>query len=147
MPLRAMKDVTPKARLEGQRGYVIRTRSWESIIERYRGHGAFTPMLQLVGGIASSPASSELFAATSMFDLLLSDGPDFRSNDSTLRISYRPRDRQFEFRHVSFSGCDDRKVCGESEAFPTLRLFLRLKYGVLFEIPAQPRRCAVDQNE
>lgn len=130
-----MTDITPKTRLEGQRGYVIRTRPWDSIAEHYRKHEALAPMLHLVEAIATSRVASQLYAGTSMFDLLLSDSADFRIGDSTLRISYRPSDRQFEFRHISFSGHDDQKACGESEALPTLRLFLRLKYGVLFEIP------------
>jgi hypothetical protein len=131
-----MTDITPKTRLEGQRGYVIHTRPWEAIAEHYRKHDALAPMLHLVESIASSPVSSQLFAGTSMFDLLLSDTTDFRIGDSTLRISFRPSERQFEFRHTSFSGHDDQKVCAESEALSTLRLFLRLKYGVLFEIRA-----------
>lgn len=131
-----MTDITPKTRLEGQRGYVIRTRPWESIIEHYQKHDALAPMLHLVEAVASSPASSQLFAGTSMFDLLVSDSADFRIGDSTLRISYRSSDRQFEFSHISYSGHDDQKVCAETEALATLRLFLRLKYGVLFETPA-----------
>lgn len=48
-----------------------------------------------------------------------------------LRISYCPEKREFEFRHASFSGRDDQKVCSEAEAMQTLKLFLRLKYGAL----------------
>jgi hypothetical protein len=131
-----MTDITPKTRLEGQRGYVIHTRPWEAIVEHYRKLDALAPMLRLVESIASSPVSSQLFAGTSMSDLLLSDSADFRIGDSTLRIRYHSSNQQFDFRHTSFSGNDDQKVCAESEALQTLRLFLRLKYGVLFEIPA-----------
>jgi len=122
--------------MEGQRGFVIRTRPWEAIADHYRKHDGHAPMLHLVEAIASSPVSGQLFAGTSMADLLLSDSADFRIGDSTLHISYRRGDRHFEFRHTSFSGHDDSTVCAESEALPKLRLFLRLKYGVLFEIPA-----------
>ena len=133
-----MTDITPKTRPEGQRGHVIHTRPWADIVEHYRKHGgsALKPMLRLVEAIASSPVSTQLFAATSMFDLLLSDCVNFRIGDSTLHISYRSSENQFEFRHISFSGHDDQKVCAEPEMLQTLRLFLRLKYGVLFEIPA-----------
>jgi hypothetical protein len=130
-----MTDITPKTRLEGQRGCVIHTRPWVVIAEHYRSHVSFAPMLHLVEALASSPASAQLFAATSMFDLLLSDCADFRIGDSTLHISYRPSEHEFEFRHTSFSGHDDQRVCAEREALRTLRLFLRLKYGVLFDIP------------
>jgi hypothetical protein len=134
-----MTDITPKRSSEAWRGYVIHTRPWSAIVERYRQRVSrglpLQPLLALLEAIESSPISSEVFGATSMFDVLLSDCADFRQNDSTLRISYRPTEHQFEFRHTSFGGHCDQKVCSESEALQTLRLFLRLKYGVLFEIP------------
>ena len=127
-----MTDITPKSRLEGQRGHVIHTRPWAEIADHYTKHGgtALTPMLHLIEGIASSPASGQLFGATSMFDLLLSDCENFRFGDSTLRIAYRPAESLFEFRHHTFSGHDDCRTCAESEGLQTLRLFLRLKFGI-----------------
>ena len=131
-----MTDITPKSRLEGQRGHLVHTRAWPDIIEHYRKHGgsSLLPMLRLVESLAASPASSEIFGATSMFDLLLSDNRDFRGGDSTLCVSYNVAARQFQFRHRTFSGHDDQKSCAESEALQTLRLFLRMKYGVLYEL-------------
>jgi hypothetical protein len=134
-----MPDITPKRSPEAWRGYVIHTQPWSAIVERCReevarGHPV-QPLLTLLEAIASSPISSEVFGTTSMSDVLLSDCPDFRANDSTLRIGYHREERQFEFRHTSFGGHCDLKVCPESEALQTLRLFLRLKYGVLFERP------------
>lgn len=135
-----MTDITPKTRLEGQRGYVIRTRPWDVLVEFYReliSKGwAFIPMLRLVEAIATSPAAAQLHGATSHSDLLLSDCADFRSGDSTLSVVYEPSDRTFRFHHRSFSSHDDEKTCTEAEALQTLRLFLRLKYGVLLETPA-----------
>lgn len=130
-----MTDITPKTRLEGQRGHSTRTRPWADIIERYRAVPPFAPMLRFVESVAASPASAELFVSTSMFDLLVSDSPDFRTGDSTLCISYQPSDALFHFRHRSYSGHDDAKSCSESEAFETFRLFVRLKFGVLYEKP------------
>jgi hypothetical protein len=135
-----MTDITPKTRLEGQRGYVIHTRSWEAIVELYRDliskGWAFVPMLQLVEAIAASPAAVQIHGATSHSDLLLSDCADFRSGDSTLSVVYEPSDRTFSFHHGSFSSHDDQKTCTQAEALQTLKLFLRLKYGVLLETPA-----------
>lgn len=135
LAIASMTDITPKGRLEGKRGLVIHTRPWPEIIEHYRKHGgqAFLPMLRLVESIAASPASSEVFGATSMLGLLLSDTPNFRGGDSTLQVSYDSAAHQFLFRHKTFSGHDDQKICAESEVLETLRLFLRMKYGVLFE--------------
>ena len=92
------------------------------------------PMLGVVEAIAASPVASGIHATTSMDTLLLSDCEDFRMGN-TLEITYRLDDRTFHFHHQSFSGQDDGKICSEAEAMQTLRLFLRLKYGVLFEIP------------
>jgi hypothetical protein len=133
-------DTTPKSRLEGKRGHVIRTSPWAVIIQHYQkliaGGIPFQPMLRLIESIVQSPVASQLFAGTSMFELLLSDTENFRSGDSTLCISYKPSERQFAFWHRSFSGHDDQKICTEAEALQTLRLFLRLKYGIVFEIPS-----------
>ena len=134
-----MTEITPKNRGEGQRGYIIHTRSWERLIDFYRDliskGQPHLSMLRIVEAIAHSSVSEQLHGATSMDTLLLSDCPNFRSGDSTLRISYHPDKHLLHFEHHSFSGRDDRKSCAESEAMQTLRLFLRLKYGVLFEIP------------
>ena len=135
-----MTEITPKTRLEGQRGYVIRTRSWDTLVEFYRDliskGWAFLPMLRLVEAIATSPTAAQIHGATSHSDLLLSDCADFRSGDSTLHIAYEPSARTLLFWHRSFSTHDDQKTCAEGEALQTLRLFLRLKYGVLLETPA-----------
>jgi len=134
-----MTDITPKSRLKGQRGYVIRTCSWDAIVEFYRDliskGWAFLPMLRVVEAVASSPAAAEIHGATSHSALLLSDCAEFRSRDSTLQVVYEPSDRTFVFHHRSFSGHDDEKTCTEAEALQTLRLFLRLKYGVLLDVP------------
>src|SRR6266567_5222091 len=127
-----MTDITPKSRTEGQRGHVIHTRPWPEIVERYRVVVTFAPMLRFVEAIAASPVSAQLFAATSMFDLFVSDCADFRFGDNTLCIAFRPSESTFHFRHHTFSGHDDQKTCAESEALQTFRLFVRLKYGVFF---------------
>src|SRR4029077_1623642 len=102
-----MTDITPKTRLEGQRGHVIHTRSWDTIIEFYRDliskRWPFLPMLWLLPAAAPEPVYSQIRAAPSLSDLLLSDGADFRSGDSTLKIVYEPSDRTFHFHHRSFS--------------------------------------------
>lgn len=71
-----------------------------------------------------------------MFELLVSDSPDFRIGDSTLHVTYRPSDGLFKFHHHSFSGHDDEKICSEQEVVATFWLFVRVKFGVLSEKPA-----------
>lgn len=134
-----MTNITPQRTSEAWRGYTIHTRSWDAIADFYRDliskGSSMLPMLRVVEAIAGSPAAAEIHGATSMSDLLLSDCKDFRKGDSTLRISYQSSEQTFHFHHECFSGHDDQKNCTKAEVFQTLRLFLRLKYGVLFEIP------------
>ena len=131
-----MTDITPKRSSEAYRGHAVRTQPWSEIAKRYRGVAEFAPMLRFVEAISASPVSAQLFGAPSMFDLLVSDCADFRLGDSTLHVSYRPSDGMFRFQHHSFSGRDDEKTCAEAEALETFRLFVRVKYGVLFDRPA-----------
>ncbi len=65
-----------------------------------------------------------------MFELLVSDSPNFRIGDSTLHVTFSPERRAFRFRHHSFSGHDDSKVCSEQEAVETFWSFVRVKFGV-----------------
>lgn len=126
-----MTDMTPKTRLEGQRGHVIHTVPWADIAKHYDKLKEFEPMAGLIKTIAKSPGSTRLFGATSMFQLMVSDCENFREGDSTLCVTYHPKDGIFEFRHRSFSTRDDRKTCPESCAFETFSLFVRIKFGVL----------------
>jgi hypothetical protein len=132
-------EIIPKRRAEAKRGYVIRTRAWKRIVDFYGDlidHGwRLQPMLQMVEAIAASPVALEIFGATSHDRLLLSNTRNFRFGDSTLFIAYRPKEKQFDFEHIAFSGHEDKKTCAEKDGLATLRLFLRYKYGILFEIP------------
>lgn len=130
-----MADITPNTRFDGQRGHSVRTRPWLEIAEHFRKVPSFAAMLRFVQAVAALPVSEQLFLATSMFDLQVSDCANFRVGDSTLHISYHPSDGNFTFRHHSFSGHDDQKTCPESEALETFRLFVQVKYGILFERP------------
>jgi hypothetical protein len=93
------------------------------------------PMLSLVEAMASSPVASQIHGTTSMDTLLLSDSEDLSAGGNTLQITYQSDERTFHFHHRNSSGQDDGKICSEAEVMQTLRLFLRLKFGILFEIP------------
>jgi hypothetical protein len=133
-----MTEVTPKRSLDAWRGYEIHTRSWKSIVEFYQDLIAkglkIEPMLNLVKALANSSVNSELFAGTSHSNLLLSNVADFRIGDSTIVISYRPSEREFDFKHLHLSEQNDEKTCSEAEGLSTLRLFIRYKFGILFEV-------------
>ena len=118
------------------RGYVMHPRPWPEIVRHYSDAVArglpFAPMLRLVEAVAASSSVAELFAVTSMYDLLLSGCDDFRSSDSVLVVRYLPARQEFSFEHRPFSGPGDQKVCPAAEGIAALALFLRYKYGILF---------------
>lgn len=135
-----MKDILLKSRLSGLRGSVIQTSYWDSIADFYRDlidRGLHVgPMLELVEEIGNSSVARQIFGATSISALMLSDSANFCFGDSTLVIAYRTADRVFEFEHHGSSGCDEAMSCAESEALQTLGMFLQTKYGILFELPS-----------
>lgn len=135
-----MEEVTPKRDREAWRGKPTTTQPWPELVRYWADFAKDMPSLEplhrLVAALASSSVSSSLFGRITWRGIALSDTADFRSTDSTLEIDYFNGGRHFEFRHRTFSGHDDRKMVTESEALETLRLFLKYKYGVLFEIPA-----------
>jgi hypothetical protein len=134
-----MTEIALRHDWEAWRSYVHHTRPWSDTARFYQERVAaglqLQPLLQLVESIAASPVSGQIFGGTSMFDLLISDCEDFRTGEGVLHVIYRPGEHQFEFHHRAFSGQHDKKVCTEAEALQTLRLFLRVKFGVLYEIP------------
>ena len=90
-------------------------------------------MLNLVESLAASPIASELFPTTSMHTLLITDNEQFHHNDNVLFISYDPEKHKFEFEHRTLSDKNDKKFCDEKDAFQTLSLFIKYKFGVLFD--------------
>lgn len=111
--------------------------SWENIIKHYRTliekyHLQFEPMLHLVKSLAASPVAGELFPTTSMHTLLITDSEQFYHNDNVLFVSYNSKKHEFQFEHRTLAGKNDKKTCDEEEAFQTLSLFLKYKFGALF---------------
>jgi hypothetical protein len=132
-----MNEMALRHDWEAWRGHAHHARPWPAIVKFYQERIAdgipLQPLLQLVESVSQSSVANQIFAATSMSTLLISDTEDFRAGDGVLRVMYHPEKKSFEFHHRAFSGLHDKKICPEAEALPTLRLFLRLKYGILFE--------------
>ena len=93
-------------------------------------------MLHLVECLAASPFADELFPTTSMHTLLITDNEQFHHDDNVLFITYDSRKHEFKFEHRTLSGKNDEKICGENEAMQTLSLFLKYKFGILFDSKA-----------
>jgi hypothetical protein len=120
-----------------RRGGGGRTVPWERIVKHYKDcvekyHWRYEPMLRLVESLAASPFAGELFPHTSMHTLLITDNEQFHHDDNELLISYDQQNHKFEFEHRTLSGKNDKKICSEEEAFQTLSLFLKYKFGILF---------------
>lgn len=124
----------PKGVRRGSGGHAV---PWEKIVKHYRDcieeyHWRYEPMLRLVESLAASPFASELFPHTSHHTLLITDNEQFHRDDNELLISYDSQNRKFEFEHRTLSNKNDKQICGEEAAFQTLSLFLKYKFGILF---------------
>jgi hypothetical protein len=138
-----MIDITPKRERESWRGPAKAARPWPYIVQFWDDwtieRPKLEPLRQLIHTLAESPAAAVLFGSFFQHGegdgIMVSDSPDFHRTDGVLEIYFRPTGSHFEFRHRTFSGHDDHKICQAPEAVETLRLFLRYKYGVLLEGP------------
>ena len=115
---------------------------WAKILEHYKRviekyDWPYEPMLRLVESLAASPIAGELFPVTSMHTLLITDSETFYHDDNVLFISYNPHKHEFRFEHRTLSQKNDAKACSEKEAMQTLSLFLKYKFGVLFDAKAK----------
>jgi hypothetical protein len=90
-------------------------------------------MLNLIEKLAVSPVAKELYPHTSMATLVITDDEQFYFNDNLLSIDYNSKTREFDFEHRTLSGKNDKKTCREAEALQTLSLFLKYKFGILFD--------------
>jgi len=72
-----------------------------------------------------------------MFTLIIGDEEERYWDDNLLFINYKARSHTFNFEHRTLSGKNDKKVCTESEALETLRLFLKYKFAVLLNPSAK----------
>jgi hypothetical protein len=128
-----MKEIIPK---RIQRSRADAAQPWDIIVKRFQEltlrNLRFEPMLKLVSTIAASPQAEELFARKSMHSVLITDTEEIRNNDNVLLVSYSPIMEKFEFEHRTLAGKDDKKKCEEAEALQTLSLFIKYKFGVLF---------------
>jgi hypothetical protein len=130
-----MKEITPKGIRRSKGGLA---QPWDKIVLHYKKlveeyHWQFEPMLDLVKELAKSRVSCDLFPTTSMHTLLVTDSERFHHNDNVLLVSYDQNKKEFNFEHRTLSGKNDKKICEKKDGLKTLRLFLKYKFGVLFD--------------
>jgi len=117
---------------------VGKARSWEAILKTYRErieryNWRYEPMLNLIEKLAISSVAKELYPHTSMATLVITDDEQFYHDDNLLYINYNSNTREFDFEHRTLSGKNDKRTCSEAEALQILTLFLKYKFGVLFD--------------
>jgi hypothetical protein len=104
----------------GVYSFDVKAHDWDNIVELYEGFEPVRPMLNLVRSIREAGLTSQLYAITSMYDLLLAQTPVFNfSGSQVLRIVM-----DFRRDELSFKFQDYRKICSSSEGFRTLVFIL-----------------------
>ena len=115
----------------------IRTENWPKIHAFYAHLLAdyrlpVEPIIRLLEWIEEEGIERELFAFTSMHDLVITDQEEFDWDHHTLRVSLDFHTKKFHFEYARHSGASDRmtKEAEESGAIEVLRQFMAYKFGV-----------------
>ncbi len=116
---------------------LISSTAWNEVRARYEKLGSnhahsVAVMMRLLDWIRAEGLEEELFPHTSMFDLVLSDRPEVRSGENTLRVSVSLEEKTVTFRYDRLYGSADsavKSVAGE-DSVEVLREFLAYKFGV-----------------
>jgi len=132
-----MKDITPRHSHDSWRRQAGKTMPWQwvcdEIAQMVAKHPCSEPLLKLAKSLADSPAAAELYSTYSLSGWIITDTPHLHWNDNILLVRYDARKKRFEFEHRTLAKHNDIQDCSEAEGPEKLKLFLRYKYGVLFE--------------
>jgi hypothetical protein len=117
--------------------YLTKTRSWDTVREHFAKYapswkGAYDSIQPLLDWIRQHDLEGELFAFTSMYDLVITDQPEIGTDHHRLRITAIPADGSVRFVYTRHEGATDAELrhVGRSHATETLRLMLAYKFGV-----------------
>lgn len=67
-----------------------------------------------------------------MHTLLISNAPNRDWSENVLRVSFHPKEQEFEFKYSLYGDTNTtEKRCSVSEAWETFALFARYKFGTL----------------
>jgi hypothetical protein len=121
----------------GSAGTRAQSQPWPKIVETYQRFVGeyrlpFEPMLKFVEQVTASKLANELYPHTSMHDLVLHAEPDAVLGEHSLAIHFNHEKDEFVFSYRrSMVGTDGmQKSVKEAEAWATLLVFLRHKYGI-----------------
>ena len=134
-----MKDITPPRLRKAWRRPVGKALPWDEVCSEIghmvAKHPSYRPLLDLATFLATSPAATQLYSTYSLSGWIITDSPDLHWDDNVLLVRYDAKKREFEFEHRTLAGHNDLQCCSEAEGVERLKLFLRYKYGVVFDSP------------
>jgi hypothetical protein len=112
-------------------------RPWPEIRAYYENLGSRSGhdvhgIVVLLDWIRDERLEEEIFAYTSMFDLIISDRSPVQCGENTLAVSWISKEKKIKFHyHRLYASTDDmEKVVPEGESIEMLREFLTYKFGV-----------------
>ena len=106
---------------------------WGKVRERVEKAGVeWRPMMHLLDWIRDEGLEGEIFAHTSMHDVVFSDRPSYRNGENTLRVSWNPDEKKMRFCYDRLYASTDAMIneVSENNSIETLRGFLAHKFGV-----------------
>ena len=111
----------------------ITAHPWTKVRARVESHGdAWLPLLRLLDWIREEQLEREIFAYTSMFDVVFTDRPVQRAGENSLAVSWNPQEKKMLFTYHRLDASTDvmRKEVSEGDSIETLREFFAYKFGV-----------------
>jgi hypothetical protein len=116
----------------------VKTRSWKVVREHYdnllikHSWKSVAPIINLIDWIEKEGLDKELFATTSMAELVLSNQENFKWGENALHIASDSRTKKIKFTYYRLYASNDQmiKEVEEAEAQETLREFLGYKFGL-----------------
>jgi hypothetical protein len=99
----------------------MKGRKWSEIVEFYQSLDSSEMLLmaQFVEEIAASSYGQELYGATSMFTLCISQHQEFEHNRNVLKIDFVKGNFIFTYKESPFVSKDWNKECGLNDGFKT----------------------------
>ena len=105
---------------------IILTKQWSKIAEFYSSPDwDMLPMVKLVEEIVASSYAQEIYGATSMHTLLISQHQEFELDRNMLRVDFIKDRFTFTYRESPFSLEDWQKECRRDEGFSTFEHVMR----------------------
>ncbi len=88
--------------------------------------------MRLLDWVRDEGLEEEIFAHTSMFDVVFTDRPRYQNGENTLRVSWSPEQKKMLFRYDRLYASADvmAKEATEDESIEVLREFFAYKFGV-----------------